>query len=348
MKKSVVLIVGLLFLASFLTFHFFRNTKPLRNENIADSKINSASSTQTDFDKTNQLSLSSITTNTDATSRDILERYRQGLISKEQAVQETLLEENKKSLDIYGKVVDQYGNPVAGARVRGGIGFNVSFVKSGGEYRYTETDFDGRFQFLGIHGVGIGIWPQKEGYFYNLKQPSQRPDNYQPDPNNPVVFKMWKLRGAEPLVSSSIDAKIPHDGTSVNFDMATGKESADGNLRISLVRSPSEVRRSGHTFDWALKIEMLQGGLVAENDAYPYWAPDSGYMSTFEISMSSNNPTWFSKLAQSFYIKNAQGQYGRMQAIVYSALTPARAKIDFTVNPSGSQNLEPDIESILK
>jgi hypothetical protein len=150
------------------------------------------------------------------------------------------------------------------------------------------------------------------------------------------------------LVSSSIDAKIPHDGTSVNFDMATGKESADGNLRISLVRSPSEVRRSGHTFDWALKIEMLQGGLVAENDAYPYWAPDSGYMSTFEISMSSNNPTWFSKLAQSFYIKNAQGQYGRMQAIVYSALTPARAKIDFTVNPSGSQNLEPDIESILK
>src|SRR5882724_498045 len=49
---------------------------------------------------------------TSAEMTDIENRYREGQIDKGQAIQETLMEENKKSLDLYGRVVDQYGQPV--------------------------------------------------------------------------------------------------------------------------------------------------------------------------------------------------------------------------------------------
>jgi hypothetical protein len=277
-------------------------------------------------------------TNTEA---DIIARYRQGFISKEEAMQEKLMLENKKSLDIYGKVVDQYGQPVVGAKVEGGILLNVSVVASGGESHLTETDANGNFSFVGVHGVKLGIRLQKDGYFYNLKLPSQRPDNYQPDPNNPIIFTMWKIRGAEPLAGKGIESKIPNDGTPVTFDISTGKPSTNGDLRITLSRTPLQVRRSGQRFDWALKIEMLQGSLLPENDPYPYWAPDTGYNPAFNFNMSSNHVPWRSQFTQDFYIKNSQGQFGRMHAEVHTALTPVRVEFNFTANPSGSQNLEP-------
>ncbi len=273
---------------------------------------------------------------------DITTKYNQGLIGKDQVMQAVILEENKKSLDIYGKVVDQYGNPVSGAKVQGSIGVNVSFVESGGEFRYTETDSQGLFNFLGIHGTGIGISPQKEGYFYNQRILPGRPKDYSPDPNNPLVFTMWKIHGPELLVNSGIDAKILHDGSATTFDIATGKETVDGDLRVTLSRFPLEVKRSRNRFDWAVKIEMLRGGLVEEKDPYPYWAPQNGYAPSFEFNVSSNSVPWQNKLEQDFYIKNSQGRYGKMKFGIYSALTPARLQINFTINPSGSQNLEPD------
>jgi hypothetical protein len=108
-----------------------------------------------------------------------------------------------------------------------------------------------------------------------------------------------------------------------------------------LVRSPLEVRRGKDKFDWTVKVEMLNGGLVKENDPYPYWAPENGYQPAFEFNVSSNNVPWHSTLDEKFYIKTSQGKYGRMQFGISSALTPARIEIDFTINPSGSQNLEP-------
>jgi hypothetical protein len=188
----------------------------------------------------------------------------------------------------------------------------------------------------------MGIRPQKEGYIYNLKMPSQRPDNYQPDPNNPVIFTMWKMRGAEKMVSSLFGSLIPHDGTPTTFDIATQKKSPDGDLRVTLSRSPLEIPRGLlHPYDWTVKIEMLHGGLIAENDPYPYFAPDSGYEPSFEFNMSSNTVPWTHELKQNFYIQSSHGQYGRMLVTVYTDLTPARVRFDFWLNASGTQNLEP-------
>ena len=251
--------------------------------------------------------------------------------------------ENAKSLDLYGLVVDQHGEPVAGAKIRGAIGYNNGPVSSGGEFRYTESDSEGRFNFLGIHGAGIGIWPTKDGYYYNPKLPSTtRPDDYVPDPSNPLKFVMWKLRGEEPIVGSSMEFKIPFDGTTTALNLIAQKQDANGDVQVVMSRSPTQVKRSGQKFDWDFKIAMVQGGLIAKEDPYPYWAPESGYVPSFQINVSSNNVPWRSTLTQNFYIKNSQGQFGRLQITIYAALTPARIKFDFWLNQSGSQNLEPD------
>ena len=47
-------------------------------------------------------------TNSPAVQSDIKRRYDGGVINKMEAIQEVLMLENRKSLDLYGKVVDQY------------------------------------------------------------------------------------------------------------------------------------------------------------------------------------------------------------------------------------------------
>ena len=273
----------------------------------------------------------------------VVPQPQNGLVGKDQAVQATIQEENQKSLDLYGKVVDQYGAPVVDAKVRGGIGINVSMAQSGGEIRYTQTDAQGCFNFVGIHGAGIGIWPQKEGYFYNLKIPWQRPQDYYPDPNSPLVFTMWKIRGNEPLSHTSINAELSSDGSTFVFDSNTGNQSESGDMKITFARAPEKVSAGlVHPFDWQFKIEIVNGGLVQENDFYPFWSPDSGYQPSFEINFKSKSVPWQNQFVQNFYIKNSSGKYGLMSLTVYSASTPPQALVNITFNPSGSQNLEPD------
>jgi len=152
---------------------------------------------------------------------------------------------------------------------------------------------------------------------------------------------MWKSSGTSNLVSFSFGWTIPFDGTPIAIDIATEKKSPDGNLQVTLSRSPLDVPRGGQKFDWTAKIVMLHGGLLAENDPYPYWAPESGYQSSSEFEMNSNSVPWRSTVAQDFYIRSSHGQYGRMKLTIYANLTPARVRFDFWINSAGSQNLEP-------
>jgi hypothetical protein len=265
-----------------------------------------------------------------------------------QAVRAIMESENAKSLDLYGVVVDQHGESVGGAKIRGAIGYNNGPVSSSGEFRYTETDSEGRFNFLGIRGAGIGIWPTKDGYYYNPKLPSTtRPDDYAPDPNNPLKFVMWKLKGAEPMKQTSFESRIPYDGTSAGFDLQTGKKTTDrsGELQVSLSRHPRQIAPGLlRPYDWQVKISIVNGGIIEEEDLYPYQAKGDGYQTFFETSMSSNSVPWQAEFRRNFYIRNAQGQYGLMQVeISTSSKRPDTGiKVEVSINPSGSQNLEPD------
>ncbi len=281
------------------------------------------------------------------TEADVVKAYHAGKIDKGDAmlvmgmVEIKEAEQNGASMDTYGKVVDQNGQPVAGVKVKGRVHLGLGE----GRDHYTETDAQGQFLFLGLHGIGMNFDLTKEGYEFDYMLPcAQRPGDYQPDPKNPLIIPMWKPRGAEPLLHRELESRVPYDGTTATFNLTTDQKSTNGNLKITLLRSPLKIRRGIDKYAWNVKVEMIDGGLLTENSPYPYWAPESGYQPAFVTGMTSNNVAWNRELKQNFYIKDGQGKYGRLLIDLFTdAVRPDTGiKIQTWLNPSGSQNLEFD------
>lgn len=276
---------------------------------------------------------------------DVVHAYQSGLISKSESMLAHLAVENLKQQDFYGKVTDQYGQPVAQAAVVGylrsdtGFGLNDETVK----IFKTQTDAEGLFQFTGVRGARFGQKVSKDGY--EMESAGYISQNGpQTSPGDRAIFMMWKLRGAEPMICTECQSRIPYDGNSTAFDLASGKKSASGDLRIKLSRFPLKIRRGRDKYDWDVKVEMLSGGLLVENDPYPYWAPEKGYQNSFEAGMTSNAVPWSAELQKSFYFKNGRGQYGRLSVdLSTDSMHPETGiMIRSWVNPSGAQNLEID------
>jgi hypothetical protein len=286
-----------------------------------------------------------ITVRDPAGASNVTAKYRDylaGKINKAEMMKAVILEKNMQNQEFYGKVVDQYGSPVVGAIVKGNVMLD-GLETSREETHTTETDQMGFFQFNGLHGASLGVTAKKDGYEMAVRGEGYKgPSGQKTSPGDRAIFTMWKFRGPEPLNNSFIDTKIPHDGTPIVFDTITGKQTQDGNLRVTLSQYPLEIKTGRERFDWTIKVELLDGGLKEENDPYPYWAPADGYQSSFEFNVSSNSPDWLPNLKKKFYIKNAQGQFGIMQFGIYPGRSPTGLEINFTINPSGSQNLEFD------
>ena len=258
---------------------------------------------------------------------------------------------NSKALDFYGKVVDQEGSPVAGVKIKAGVGLVINFERSGGKDYYTETDAHGRFSFIGIHGSGVGFTLTKEGYFYNQRLPvTSRPKDYVPDPDNPVIFPIWKLKGAEPMVHVEAHCGLAVDGSPMSFDLLTGKKTNGGDLVIRLVRNPVNIDRS-KPFDWTLTLQINGGGLISVGTIYTNEAPVEGYKSSVTVSMSASEKNWSPSLVQTYFFKARNGQvYGRITANLMANYQPAPTHFEFEVyaNPSGSRNLEFDPANVVK
>ena len=113
----------------------------------------------------------------------------------------------------YGRVVDHVGKPIAGVEViidiRGATPDAATRIKMGQEKSTLHSDANGDFMLTGASGYSIKIESiRKDGYklsdkFTREYTYSWSGDIFHPDPTNPVVFKMWKKRGAEKLVHSA-------------------------------------------------------------------------------------------------------------------------------------------------
>lgn len=283
-----------------------------------------------------------LNTNTLTNAANIAEAYRHHLISKDEAVIRTMLAKNKDRQDFYGKIIDQYGKPIGGVDITGEIVLIENYNSERRKMYRTESDEKGLFQFTGIRGWKFDVQLRKSGYKMGERGKGyQAPVGGKSSPDSRETLTMWKLRGPEPLDYSAIEAKIPHDGTPTSFDITTGRQTPKGDFRVTLFQYPLEIKTGRERFNWAVKVEIPDGGLVEEDDPYPYWAPTDGYQSSFEFDVSSNSPDWWPNLKRVFYIKTAQEHYGLMQLGVFPGRSPTGVEAHFTINPSGSQNLEP-------
>jgi hypothetical protein len=285
--------------------------------------------------------------------KDIRDARRAGLINEDESMlaMGALVdrEQNKASMDTYGKVVDQNAQPVAGIKVSGRLEIGI------GDYKdyHAETDSQGLFQFLGLHGSGLIMHFQKQGYYFDENLLPERPKNYLPDPKNPIMLQMWKLHGAEPMNHSYIQSSVPCDGNPEHFNLLVDKMNNEvpdvhpsvGDFTVKLTREPLIVDRR-KPFNWSATLSITNGGLVEfTNQPYPYEAPETGYQSVVTIDFPTNAPQWQYEINKNYFFKSGDGRvYGRMTVHLRAdrPQPPTYFDADIYANPNGSRNLEFD------
>jgi hypothetical protein len=254
-------------------------------------------------------------------------------------------------ITFYGRVIDQNNQPVPGVKIW--LQFRVGYFTSPttGKERWIPvsltTDPNGNFVLDGVKGGFVQFSSiEKEGYKLLPAQVKAGfmyyPRQFQADPNNPIIFKMWKTRGAEPLIGSSWHGNVHCDGTLLTFDLHSGKLTKDGGLQITCTRVPLDiVPRDHRPYDYELKIAVAGGGIQTTEDEFTYFAPESGYLPAITLGAKSGDPKWTGNVRQEFYIKTADGHYGRLSVEWYAELSfPTHFEWDCSINPSGSRNLE--------
>jgi hypothetical protein len=269
---------------------------------------------------------------------------------------------NHNAVEFFGRAIDQFGEPVAGAEVRGTLLVNTG--TSGSERRAkTTTDVQGYFQFTDMKGQDLGIIIAKEGYEYNRKETSFSYSYFEadhkrhiPDPKNPVIFTLWKKQGAERLIHYNTGMNIPADGSPVRIDLATGKIGGPhADLVISLVRTPLTMRFGERGYEWRSSIEVVDGGLIraGERDYYNI-APESGYERRVEHVQeaqrvdSGEKWSWKDGITEDFFVTSTGGKrFARVRVAIYSAgrnTNDTIGGVELTVwlNSNGSRNLEFD------
>lgn len=184
---------------------------------------------------------------------------------KAEQIKAVLSNYNDVPIDFFGKLEDQLGNAVAGADIKGGI-IVRNGQRKGSDQSLTTSDANGLFQFHG-KGQSLGIMPHKTGYalastgtLFNFSHLQEHP--YVSDQNNPLVIKMWKLAGAEPLIGINHEFKVPVTGIPAAFDLLAGNiVPTGGDLKITVTRSLGIIL-GRNRLDWSVEVEAVEGGLI--------------------------------------------------------------------------------------
>jgi hypothetical protein len=265
-----------------------------------------------------------------------------------------VMNQANQPVSFWGLVVDQDNQPLQGVRVKLSLKHTREILPGATqdvfEYFDTVTDPRGLFSLTGKKGALLSLEKlEKDGYeASNLSgrpfwyAPALEAMRHLPDAQKPEVFRMWKLAGAEKLLSKNIGTRIPYDGTPVYFDLLKAQETArGGDIKVTLSRTPLNIKRGRERYDWTATIEAVEGGVIASTDEFMYLAPESGYESKLVLFVSANDPAWSPQKSVSFYLKS-KGKYARVRAefATDSEKTKTGFMLGAYINPSGSRNLE--------
>jgi hypothetical protein len=268
-------------------------------------------------------------------------------------MKEGLAKFNDDDVVLHGKVTDQFGSPVANAVVSGIIQVNNG-IRVGTDRMSTTTDGGGLFTINGFTGKNLGVNITKTGYVLATTSTSfvyshlwPEAERHIPDPNNPVVFKMWKLQGAEPLTDISRTYRLPFTGAAMCLDLLKGEPvTSGGDLQVIVTRASGSLSKKNPS-DWSVEFKPVDGGIVEpeHNTSYvTFEAPVEGYRSSFLVEMEHDDPAWFDGFSKSFFLKSRNGQiYSKFSMVFGINREPAGnivIEINGVANTNSSRNWE--------
>jgi hypothetical protein len=280
---------------------------------------------------------------------------------KWQAMQRFQKQVAKSPTDFWGKVVDQKGAPIEGAKATFNLGPKTLDDDADEDKIVVLTDAKGLFSLTGKTGGGFSVWVSKDGYYSDPDQASaslpywrrmlypqtsafMRNGAWQPFPTEkqPTVFTLTKKgQPAADLIRKHVRVAMPKDGTPVDIDLVKGRVAAagQGDLRVE-----SWVTDNGkdlvHRYPWKCRVTVLGGGLQSRVDRLAFQAPASGYQLSDEVNMTTDGDHWSANMNKQYFLQIGGNRYARMHFWMGSG-GHNFLDIDYFLNPKPNDlNLE--------
>jgi hypothetical protein len=264
---------------------------------------------------------------------------------------------------LYGRLIDQMGNPVPDAPLvftaSGEARFQLPRVLapsySGGERTWlvhATTSKNGTF-FVNA-GWGRALSPGKAGdlgYFnalapgpfrYGRTPPAH---NFHGDLTDSVVFMHWN-EGFRRIISHLITARVGHEVNTVSYrlDRISPYGSNDDNFNFRIVRSDG---RSQRPYGWSIEIDKMYPQaleILRSDGAIGSQAPAEGYGHELTFMMKPNEPHWSTQMTGQFYTRsNDRTIYAGVEitAKLGENGQDATVTIRYTANFGSSRDLVP-------
>jgi hypothetical protein len=266
-----------------------------------------------------------------------------------ESIRQYLLSQNVPA-KFYGEVIDQDGNPIVGASVKGEVlHVKVIFPAPGGAQDEIipidqETDQNGRFEIQGMTGRSVDIESiQKSGYEV---EPDYCPHTFGTSSGTyeePIIFKMWSTNIREQLITGAKKFRIVPDGKPYFIDLMKGEisQTESGNLKV-WVKYPQQTEQ-GKAYDWSCEIDVINGGLKQGDSYSMFSAPADGYVPAFSLQQQIRNGQRGSIGDKKFYVMLNNGKiFGRIQIDLIAPFNmgiPGLIRLSYAINPSGSRIL---------
>jgi hypothetical protein len=257
-------------------------------------------------------------------------------------------------IEMYGKVIDQHGEPVAGAEVYMIVAGGGTFAPGSGPVTVT-TDEAGLFR-VQAKGQEISVisvthpkltralyrtrWGNIETGAERLFAVDSHGEEYSwrtyTTPDKPFVINVWRVEKFEKVTSESGAISPSPNGEPVEF----------AGVKVICEREPKEpnVHWRHQRGSWSITFRPIDGGIQETDDLYLNEAPESGYQPELTVSMKRGDPDYKVKIqpARRYYYTAHNGRwYGSFSATFDPYMYDDYCRVGVTnkYNQNSSRNL---------
>jgi hypothetical protein len=253
---------------------------------------------------------------------------------------------------IYGRVLDQEGNPVVGADVEIGWKTFTADLAADVLTGHAQTDENGNWEFMATGFQILVRWPAKTGYDLNVKNPYLESQDHdlegKTSKENPVVLYMRK-KGATTFVlqKHGIMAFSLNAPTNAQFcvDILQGRvwpvggplpKRMENCVTDMLISVDGLMMPSNETWRVSFRAADPSFTMIPTNERV-YVTPESGYGK--EVASDSR------ELPKTLCFKGrSTGFYGRLELDPHYGRGVFWMYCDIAINPYGERNLEEERE----
>jgi hypothetical protein len=264
----------------------------------------------------------------------------------------------KSPIELYGKTVNQHGDPVAGVSVRLSL-VDQPFADQSNSKMILISDSVGKFTVKGKRGFAMGVSATKEGYmslpplggatssamvYYGAESGKGKRYN---DPATPLILTLFEIGPVEPMFYvESKGWKLLMDGTvrgiALDSEKGLGAHQIEFCFKSDWSKLPKDNEINAKRYDWSLEARIPGGGFVESDSDYKFEAPEAGYQELIRIAYSAAMPQgqWKRSDYRRYFVRFADGSYGRIRfGIDGSAESEPLDMISWLNLKPGSRNL---------